>query len=142
MNGPMPYVRSMCAIGRHGQLGLRGRLPWEGHSGQAFRADVERFWDLTRGHVLIAGPATTASVPDWAREERTVLTIRSGEAPREVLARFPERVVFVGGGIPVWDAYAPYIQHWDITRLPYDGEADRFFDPKWLLAGSAEPLAD
>ena len=23
-------VRAMCAIGRRGQLGLRGRLPWEG----------------------------------------------------------------------------------------------------------------
>ena len=24
---------------------------------------------------------------------------------------------------------------WDITRLPYDGEADRYFDPNWLCAG-------
>jgi dihydromethanopterin reductase len=35
----------------------------------------------------------------------------------------------------VWDVYARYIQHWDITRLPYDGEADRWFDPAWLVAG-------
>jgi dihydromethanopterin reductase len=34
----------------------------------------------------------------------------------------------------VWDVYAPLIRHWDITRLPYDGEADRWFDPKWLVA--------
>jgi dihydromethanopterin reductase len=33
----------------------------------------------------------------------------------------------------VWAAYAPMIQHWDITRLPYDGEADRFLDPAWLV---------
>jgi len=23
--------------------------------------------------------------------------------------------------------------HWDITRLPYDGPADTWFDPKWLV---------
>ena len=34
----------------------------------------------------------------------------------------------------MWAAYAPYIRHWDITRLPYDGEADRWFDPAWLVA--------
>ena len=51
----MPDVRSMCAIGRRGQLGLKGRLPWEGESGPEYRADVERFWAQTQGHVLIAG---------------------------------------------------------------------------------------
>ena len=52
----------------------------------------------------------------------------------EVLARFPDRVVFIGGGPPVWDTYAPYIRHWDINRLPYDGDADRWFNPAWLIA--------
>ena len=47
----------------------------------------------------------------------------------------PGRVVFIGGGPPVWDVYARYIEHWDITRLPYDGEADRWFDPAWLVGG-------
>jgi hypothetical protein len=32
----------------------------------------------------------------------------------------------------VWTAFALLIQHWDITRLPYDGEADRWFQPAWL----------
>jgi hypothetical protein len=26
----MPDIRAMCAIGRRGQLGLNGRMPWEG----------------------------------------------------------------------------------------------------------------
>ena len=59
-------------------------------------------------------------------------------APEDVLARFPNRVVFIGGGPPVWDIYARFIQHWDITRLPYDGPADRWFDPKWLITGAAK----
>jgi dihydromethanopterin reductase len=128
----MPYIRSMCAIGQRGQLGLGGRLPWEGEKGPEYVADVQRFFDVTRGHVLVAGPRTCASVPDFARRDRTVVEIRSHMAPAEVLARFPDRVVFVGGGPALWAAYAGYVQHWDITRLPYDGEADRWFDPAWL----------
>src|SRR6188472_3652947 len=129
----MSDVRSICAIGQRGQLGLKGRMPWEGRTERAFIEDVERFFELTRGHVLIAGPTTANSVPDWARAERTVVIIRSSEPPQTVLARYADRVVFVGGGPPVWNAYAPYIRHWDITRLPYDGDADRWFDPAWLV---------
>ena len=131
----MPDVRAMCAIGLRGQLGLDGRLPWEGNAGREYRADVARFFDVTRGHVLLAGPRTIASVPPWAYEHRTIAVIRSGTAPEDALARYPDRVVYIGGGPPVWTAYAPFIRHWDITRLPYEGEADRWFDPAWLVAG-------
>ncbi|MDX6752596.1 dihydrofolate reductase [Geminicoccaceae bacterium 1502E] len=128
-------MRAMCAIGKRGQLGLAGRMPWEGASGPEYRADVERFWTMTRGHVLICGPATFRSIPESAFAERTIMEIRSSMAPEDVLSRFPGRIVYVGGGPAVWTAYAPFIRHWDITRLPYDGEADRWFDPAWLCAG-------
>lgn len=130
----MAQVRAMCAIGSRGQLGLRGRLPWQGERGPEFREDVRRFWAATLGHVLVAGPRTTKSIPKEAYANRTILEIRSSMVPEEVLARFPGRVVFIGGGPSVWTAYARLIQHWDITRLPYDGEADRWFDPRWLCA--------
>ena len=67
----MVDVRVICAIGKHGQLGLNGRLPWEGNPGTDYKADVQQFFALTRGHVVIAGPRTIASFPDWARSERT-----------------------------------------------------------------------
>lgn len=127
-------VRAMCAIGLSGQLGLKGRLPWEGNKGWQYQADVARFFDLTKGHVLIAGPTTVASIPPLAYKHRTIVEIRSHMDPAEVLTRFPERVIYIGGGPPVWETYAPFIDHWDITRLPYDGEADRWFDPAWLVA--------
>jgi dihydromethanopterin reductase len=127
----------MCAIGMSGQLGLHGHLPWEGDTRPEFVADVARFFDATRGHVVMAGPRTTAAIPDFARADRTVVTIRSTDDPEAMLARFPDRVVYIGGGPPVWAVYARFIRHWDITRLPYDGEADRWFDPAWLLTGAA-----
>jgi dihydromethanopterin reductase len=130
----MGDVRSICAIGLSGQLGLCGELPWEGDPRPEFRDDVARFFEITCGHVLIAGPKTVAAVPEFAYEDRTIMVIRSWMKPEEVLAKFEDRVVFVGGGPPVWDVYAPFIRHWDITRLPYDGPADRWFNPAWLAA--------
>jgi dihydromethanopterin reductase len=131
----MPDIRAMCAIGMRGQLGLRGRMPWEGDPRPEFRADVARFFEMTRGHVIAAGPRTAASIPQFAREDRTILVLRSTMPPADLLTRFADRVVYIGGGPPVWAAYAPLIRHWDVTKLPYDGEADRWFDPAWLLAG-------
>jgi dihydromethanopterin reductase len=131
----MHNVRAMCAIGARGQLGLKGRLPWEGNTGEEFVADVARFWEATRGHVLLTGPATMRSIPQSAYEGRTIVEIRSGQEPEAVLAAYRERVVYIGGGPSVWAAYARFIGHWDITRLPYDGDADRWLDPAWLVAG-------
>lgn len=130
----MAEVRAMCAIGQHGQLGLNGRMPWEGAAEPEYVADVQRFWEQTAGHVLLAGPRTRNSIPGFAYRTRTIVEIRSSMAPADVLGRFADRVVYVGGGPAVWRAYASFIQRWDIARLPYDGEADRFFDPAWLVS--------
>jgi dihydromethanopterin reductase len=129
-------VRVICAIGQSGQLGLNGALPWEGNQGPEYLADVARFFHITRGHVLLAGPKTIASVPEFARADRTLAVLRSHMDPKETLKRFAGRVVFIGGGPPVWNIYAPFVSHWDITRLPYDGPADRWFNPNWLTGGT------
>lgn len=131
----MADVRAMLAIGMSGQLGLHGELPWEGNQAAPFVEDVKRFFEVTKGHVLIAGPVTARSVPDWAKRDLTVFEIRSTMKPEDVLDRFRDRTVFVGGGPSVWAVYAPFIRVWDITRLPYDGPADRYFDPAWLTGG-------
>lgn len=134
----MPDVRAMCAIGQRGQLGLRGQMPWEGAKGQEYKDDVARFFALTRGHVILCGPRTARSFPHFARRDRTIVEIRSAMQPADAIGRFADRVIYIGGGPAVWTAYAHLIQHWDITRLPFDGEADRFFDPAWLVAGKSD----
>ncbi len=128
-------VRVICAIGQSGQLGLNGELPWEGNRDPEYVADVARFFDITRGHVLMAGPKTIGAVPDFARTDRTLFVLRSHMDPEETLKQFAGRVVYIGGGPPVWVVYARFVSHWDVTRLPYDGPADRWFNPLWLTAG-------
>jgi dihydromethanopterin reductase len=130
-----PRVRCMCAIGLSGQMGLNGQLPWEGCRDQPFVDDVARFFEMTRGHVLLAGARTIGSVPTFALADRTVGILRRDQSPEEALAPYEGRIVYIGGGPAVWDVYAPLIAHWDITRLPYDGPADTWFNPEWLLAG-------
>jgi dihydromethanopterin reductase len=130
-------IRVICAIGQRGQLGLNGRLPWEGDSGPEYVADVARFFELSRGHVLLVGPRTYNSIPAFAFEDRTIVEIRSSMRPRDVVGRYKGRVIIVGGGPPIYAAYAPLIRHWDINRLPYDSEADRWFDPRWLVAAAS-----
>ncbi|MFC3204688.1 diacylglycerol kinase [Aquamicrobium soli] len=114
-------------------MGLEGRLPWEGNRAAEYKADVARFFEMTKGHVLAAGPKTIGSVPEFARADRELLVLRSSMVPERTLQGFPGRVVFIGGGPPIWDAYARFVSRWDITRLPYDGPADRWFDPNWLI---------
>ena len=125
-------VRVICAIGQSGQLGLDGRMPWEGNRLPEYISDVARFFEITRGHVLLGGPRTIASVPKFARADRVVFIVRSSMEPESTLKRFVGRIVFICGGPLVWDAYARFVTHWDITRLPYDGPADRWFNPTWL----------
>ncbi len=124
----MPDVRAMIAIGLRGQFGLNGKLPWEGDQRREFREDVANFFEKTRGHVIVLGPKTYSAVPSFAFADRTVVMIRSSQTPQEALAPFADRVVYIGGGPSVYAAYAPLIRHWDINRLPSDGENDRWFD--------------
>ena len=131
-------VRVICAIGQSGQMGLKGRLPWEGDRSPVYKADVARFFEITRGHVLAAGPKTISSVPEFARWDRDLIVLRSSMGPEELFKRFTGRIVFIGGGPSVWDVYAPFVSHWDITRLPYDGPADRWFNPQWLTPNSVK----
>jgi len=127
----------MCAIGQRGQLGLNGQMPWEGNKGPEYVADVQRFFAMTEGHVIAAGPKTVASIPAFARESRTVFEIRSHMAPEEGIARFPGRVVFIGGGPAVRSASPHLNRVWDITRLPFDGQGGPCVEP--ARAGGTGP---
>jgi dihydromethanopterin reductase len=50
------------------------------------------------------GHRTFTSVPDFAFKDRDILEIHASDRPEDVLARFPSRVVFIGGGPPVYAA--------------------------------------
>jgi|ERR1700751_5900313 dihydromethanopterin reductase len=84
-------VRAVVAIALPGQFGLRGRLPWEGNRSREYFADVERFFELTRSHVVIMGHRTFTSVPNFAFQGLSILEIHAPDRPEDVLARSPSR---------------------------------------------------
>jgi dihydromethanopterin reductase len=100
MRRKVSLCKSPTCIGLSGQFGLRGRLPWEGNRDREYAADVERFFDLTRGQVLIMGRRTFSAVPDLAFKNRDIVEIHAFDRPEDVPARFPSRVVFIGGRPP------------------------------------------
>ena len=120
------YVRSMCAIGRRGQLGLHGRMPWEGNRGEEYVADVQRFWRSNARPRHPGGsdhrPLDTPLCPRRPDHRRAALRrdARGGAEPPSRPGGLDRRRP---AGLAAW---ARLIQHWDITRLPYDGEADRW----------------
>jgi hypothetical protein len=77
----MVDVRVICAIGKQGQLGLNGRLPWEGNPGTEYKADVQRFFALTRGHVVIAGPRTIAGQAEYLHGGSVDSQLSASETP-------------------------------------------------------------
>ena len=91
---------------------------------------------MTRGHVIAAGPQDRRLDSRFRtpRSHRLRNPLRHAR-PTMCWPASPTASSIIGGGPPVWAVYAPFIRHWDITRLPYDGEADRWFDPAWLVAG-------
>ena len=78
------------------------------------RSDVARFFEITRGHVLLAGPKTIDSVPQFARLDRELVVLRSSMNPPEVLERFGDgsftSAVVPPFGMPTF----LFVTHWEL----------------------------
>lgn len=131
---------AVLAIGKSGQMGLDGRLPWHDS------ADLRRFVQTTKGGVLIAGTATHASMQHLTTGGTNrlpydrILTMAYKHIPIseqiEVLTEvYPRRPLFVIGGAKTLTRWAPYVGRWDISVVDYDGPADTWFDYEWLTLG-------
>jgi dihydromethanopterin reductase len=84
----MPEVMAGRAIGRR-IAGLNGRMP-EGAKGPEHTADVQRFFELTRGHVILLGP-DLSPVPAFGPRGPHRRRDTPGERPADVIARHPDR---------------------------------------------------
>ena len=129
----LPTVTAICAIGKRGQLGLNGKLPWHDSD------DLKRFKRLTKGHLLISGFNTFHGLPRFG--DRLIFVPDRNDSPEFTLmtigAATDETNVFLIGGGKTFKQFAEagLIRHWDITKVDYDGPADTWFDPTWLTMG-------
>lgn len=112
-------LEAIVAIGRNGQLGLDGELPW--HDAD----DLLWFKEFTMGKILIVGSNTAEKLPPLPGRELIVWA-------HDSFNRLIELDAVVIGGAATYEKFAPYINRWHIGRIDYDGPADTFFDRSWL----------
>lgn len=150
-------VRLIAAVGKHGQIGLRGKLPW-----QEEPADLAVHAGITEDGVLLMGWRTAArlngrKLVNYGRS--LALVSRGGlslvdldretvDIPGDFLARpdramaaiawhFPERTIWVAGGETIYGAFAPICERFHINLVDYDGPADCYLPAlPWALGAS------
>lgn len=126
----MSDIRMIAAIGKRGQLGLDGRLPWSNEVG-----DLPWFKEQTVGHIVIIGSKTISPISLLGH---AIWAWRRDEEPQTVIDACAktsgQRIIWIAGGARTYAAFAPYCTKFIITRVDYDGPADSWFDPAWLAA--------
>lgn len=127
---------AIAAVGRHGELGLKGDMPW-GHS---LKKDLKFFKEQTMGHPVIMGRRTWDPFPrPLPGRENIVITRRPFEQPgvtcypsiEEALAdlekREPDQKVYVIGGGSIYAALVDQCDELVLTEIESDFDADTWF---------------
>lgn len=145
-----PTVNLIAAVGRRGQLGLGGRIPWSDPE------DLRWFRQMTMGGVVVIGNRTWQGIQHagldgrrvWIVDRRNCDCIYPDELIRmadDTIDKTPEhRTIWVAGGEFVYRKWMPYVRRAFITLVDYDGDADTWMPPLWdvLPSGSTLTLKD
>jgi dihydrofolate reductase len=111
-------VNLIAAVGKRGQIGRGGFLPWaEPH-------DLRMFRDMTIGGVVIAGYRTWETIQFLPRRE---LVCWQREDPAKFLAllgrRFQAWPIWIAGGAATYRAFAPFVDGLRlISAIDYDND--------------------
>ena len=111
-------ITAVVAIGRSGQLGLNGELPWHD------KEDLKWFREYTAVKVVIVGSATAKKLPELPG--RTVVVWHRDVRQSDLVKQYPGAVII--GGSTTYKAFSPYIERWHISMVDYDGPADSWFN--------------
>lgn len=117
----------IAAVGRSGQLGLSGKLPWRDP------ADLKWFRLMTTGGIVIVGHNTAQVLPELP--DRTVVVDDRSRSPEDILADLlrtaGHRAIFVAGGAKTYRRYMHLVTRHYVSVIDYDGPADTFMPPLW-----------
>ncbi len=126
-------ISFIAAVGRNGELGAEGHLPWD-----TIQEDMDMFRNTTRGHTIIMGRKTFESIghplpkrtniiltknPDYFAEGCVV--VHSIEDALSTVSL--EEEVFVIGGAEVYSQFLPLARKIYLTRVDAEFKADTFF---------------
>jgi dihydrofolate reductase len=133
-------IRGIVATDPRLAIGRGGTLPWH------YPEDLRFFKETTLGHLVLMGRRTFESIGRPLPGRENVVLTRSGfhhpgvrciRAVGEVerLLAAGDRDLFVIGGAQVYEAMAPLIDEWIVTRIPEVAEGADTFLPATLFDG-------
>lgn len=121
-------ITIVAAVGKSGQIGLEGRIPWR------VPGDMKHFRELTAGGTVLVGRKTFESM--GRLPGRTVIVVSRNAVPgAETVvsgcvfsdALYGKRGLFVCGGAGVYRSYLKVADRMVLSRIDYDGPADTYF---------------
>jgi dihydrofolate reductase len=128
----MPDIRLIAAVGRQGQLGLGGSLPWRDAK------DMRWFRDQTLGHVVLMGKRTAEVVGDL--KQRTVVIwdgkVRPDAFIDEIMRdceplRTGKRILWIAGGAHTYREFMPHVARAIVSLINYSGPSDTYMPDIW-----------
>lgn len=126
----MNPIKLIAAVGKNGELGLEGDLPW----GNLFPEDRQAFRDKTTDGIVIVGHRTWPSVRRLdGTHGRAILCDNTGLTPRDYLSLYriePGRTVWIAGGAKTYLRWLPLVGERHITVLDWTGPADVWMPAK------------
>ena len=141
----MLRINLIAAVGRRGQLGLNGEMPWTKDA-----EDLRFFRIATKGSVVVFGNRTFDPLfchqPVWS--DRMVLAMgREGTRIYDggslvgywepgvdrILHKLADKDldVWVAGGAETYRMWLPHVRRCFITKMDYDGDADTWMPRIW-----------
>ena len=119
-------IRLIAAVGRRGQLGSNGTIPWNEPT------DRKWFMGLTEGSIVILGNRTVSMVGET---NGRYIYRWYGEDPKITIKKieklWPHLPIWIAGGAHTYKAFMPHVKRAIITRVDYDGPADVWMEPLW-----------
>ena len=127
-------LSAVAALGKKNQIGLNGGLPW------SFKDEYAHYKSIVNGHyVLIGRKNFEANEGDIEHCLPLVLTTQKNYDSDIALSfsslievyRWAQKAnvekIFVIGGSEIYKLTLPYLSEFHLSRVDYDGEADRYF---------------
>lgn len=125
----MNRVQIIAAVGKSGQLGLNGIMPW------VDKEDLAWFRRTTMGgHVIMGGTTYDHIAPllDGRKCWRWGRDIEPEGMLRAILeVTNSDQIVWVAGGSRTYEAFMPFVRRSVVTHINYDGPADVWMPPIW-----------
>lgn len=130
----MKQIYLIAAVGRHGQLGLGGRLPWRDPE------DLRFFKMMTTGGQVIVGRGTIDQLP--MLHGRKVLVDNKAFTPEAFLEEHTDAdsPVWIAGGAKTYARYMHLIRRFFVTKVDFDGDADVWMPPLWQQPSHLQQL--